>query len=271
MFDNKTTTKHFSATAAAMLFAATLAFTYLPKASADDWDHKTVITFGEVVQIPGQALPAGTYVFKTMRNTGDEHVVQIFDKNEQHLFATLLAIPVYRDAYSYHRDEPAIRFEERLSTEPQAVKIWFRPGDDIGQEFIYSKNQSQLLAMNSAWAVQGTAQTEVAMAETPAPVPNEPAAVQTTPAEDNSAVTPTESEPTPAAEAPAAPSPSVEETPEATPDTTQDQSASTPSSDTNSTPTTLPKTGSELPLIGLLGSFSLALGAGISKLSKRSR
>jgi len=271
MFVKKTTQKH-SWTLAAVLFAATLVFTYLPKASADDFDHKTIITFGEAVQIPGQALPAGTYTFKTMRSPSDDHVVQIFDKDGRHLYATLLAIPVYRDLSRYHEDAPAIKFEERLSNEPQAVKIWFRPGDDIGNEFIYPKNQSQLLAMNSAWAVQGTAQTEVAMAEAPVAVPNEPAAVQTTPSTDNT-VTPTETEPTPEAEAPAAPAPSAEETPESTtPDMSQDQApATTPSNDTNSTPSTLPKTGSELPLIGMLGTLSLVVGAGVSKLRKRSR
>jgi LPXTG-motif cell wall-anchored protein len=266
----KKTTNHM--TAAAVL-AAALVFAYLPKASADDWDHKTIITFGEAVQIPGQALPAGTYTFKTMRSPSDDHVVQIFDQDGKHLYATLLAIPVYRDTSRNHGDAPAIKFEERLSNEPQAVKVWFRPGDDIGQEFIYSKNQSKLLAMNSAWAIQGTATTEVATAEA-APVLNEPAAVTQTPAVVDTTPTPSDSEPTPDAEAPVAPAPSAEEMPEgSTPDASQDQTpATTPSSnDTNSTPSSLPKTGSELPLIGMLGTFSLLVGTGVSKLRKRVR
>ncbi len=264
MFEKKTTNKH-SWTAAAVLIAATLVFTYLPKASADDFDHKTIITFGEAVQIPGQALPAGTYTFKTMRSPSDNHVVQVFDKDGMHLYATLLAIPVYRDTSRYHADEPVIKFEERLSNEPQAVKIWFRPGDDVGNEFVYSKDQSKLLAMNSAWAIQGTANTEVATAEAAPALPSEPAV--TTPAVVDT--TPTETEPTPAAEAPA---PSAEEMPEATPETETPQApATTPDTNSSSTPSTLPKTGSELPLIGLLGSLSLALGAGVSKLRKRSR
>ena len=34
------------------------------RASADDFDQKTVFTFSGPVEIPGQVLSAGTYVFK---------------------------------------------------------------------------------------------------------------------------------------------------------------------------------------------------------------
>lgn len=247
-------------------------FTYLPKASADDTDKKTVITFGETVQIPGQALPAGTYVFKTMRMTGDGHIVQIFDKDGHKLFATLMAVPVYRDTSSYHGDQPAIRFEERLSTEPQAVKVWFRPGDDIGQEFTYSKDQSRLLAKNSPWAIPGTVTTEIAQSNMPAP---DNGIVAEPPADTASAVqTPDTSAPvtpspdTAADEDKAAPSPMAEETPDAglpqdqaQPPATSETPSSTPD---DNKPDQLPKTGSELALIGLAGSFSLALGAAVS-------
>jgi len=37
---------------------------------ADDWDRKTVVTFSAPVEVPGSALPAGTYVFKlALRST----------------------------------------------------------------------------------------------------------------------------------------------------------------------------------------------------------
>ena len=262
----------------AILCAVLTVFTYLPKASADGWDHKTIITFGETVQVPGQALPAGTYVFKTMKNTGDGHVVQIFDKDEHKLFATLMAIPVYRDISRYHLDEPAIRFEERLSTEPQAVKIWFRPGDSIGQEFTYSKDQSGLLAKNSPWAIPGTETTEVAQSNMPAPdsgIVAEP--TETTPAvqtpDTSGAVTPSTDSGND--EDQAAPSPMAEETPDAGLPQDQSQPPATSSDTSNSTsdtkPDTLPKTGGELALIGLAGSFSLALGGVVSAYRRRAR
>jgi hypothetical protein len=36
---------------------------------ADTWDKKTIVTFSESVEIPGQVLPAGTYVFKLANRT----------------------------------------------------------------------------------------------------------------------------------------------------------------------------------------------------------
>ena len=41
-----------------------LAALVVPKARADEWDKKTIVSFSAPVQIPGTVLPAGTYVFK---------------------------------------------------------------------------------------------------------------------------------------------------------------------------------------------------------------
>ena len=73
-----------------------------PMASADDWNRKTVITFSGPVEIPAVhlagwgVLPAGTYVFKILDSTSDRHIVQIFNKEETTIYATVLAIPNYR-------------------------------------------------------------------------------------------------------------------------------------------------------------------------------
>ena len=80
------------------LMAAVLA----PVARADDWNRKTVITFSGPVEIPGVhltgwgVLPAGTYVFKILDSQSDRHIVQIFNKDETTIYATILAIPNYR-------------------------------------------------------------------------------------------------------------------------------------------------------------------------------
>jgi hypothetical protein len=272
MFENNTTKKQWRGLSVAILCTVMTAFTYLPKAAADDWDKKTVITFGETVQIPGQALPAGTYVFKLMNSASDRHVVQIFDQHERKLIATLLAVPDYREQPAKN----AIRFEERLSTEPQAIKVWFRPGDLTGNEFLYSKNQSQLLARNSPWAVPGTTTTEVASAATApaAPVVTEPS--ETTPAvetpSDNSSTAMPSPSTSDAEQAPEGPSPSAEETPDAgIPQDAAQQPAQSTDTTTTDKSDKLPKTGSELPLIGLLGSFSLGFGCLVSAYRRRFR
>jgi hypothetical protein len=42
--------------------AAVLCATFVTVARGDNWDKKTIVTFSDSVEIPGQVLPAGTYV-----------------------------------------------------------------------------------------------------------------------------------------------------------------------------------------------------------------
>jgi hypothetical protein len=116
---------------------------FTPKASADEIDKKTVVTFSEPVEIPGTVLPAGTYVFKILDSRIDRNIVQVFDKDETHLYATVLAIPNYRLKPT---GETVIRFEERPTGSPEALRAWFYPGEDCGQEFVYLHNRAAALA-----------------------------------------------------------------------------------------------------------------------------
>ena len=116
-----------------MLFGATLA----PGARADQWDRKTIVTFSDSVEIPGQVLPAGTYVFRLADSPADRHIVQIWNADETQILATTMAIPNTR---SERPDKSIFEFEERAGNAPMALKVWFYPGDSTGQEFIYSRS-----------------------------------------------------------------------------------------------------------------------------------
>jgi len=126
-----------------ILLAGLAAATLLPAARADEWNQKTVVTFSAAVEVPGQVLPAGTYVFKVANSHSNRHIVQVFNKNENQLFGTFLAIPNYRPRPS---DKTIIRFEERAAGEPQAVKAWFYPNRNYGHEFVYPKTEAVALA-----------------------------------------------------------------------------------------------------------------------------
>jgi hypothetical protein len=116
-----------------LLFCTALA----PGSKADLWNKKTIVTFNDSVEIPGQVLPAGTYVFKLADSFSDRHSVQIWNADENQLFATILAVPSTRLEST---DESLFEFEERPSNSPMALKYWFYPGDTTGQEFAYSYN-----------------------------------------------------------------------------------------------------------------------------------
>src|SRR5258706_9492933 len=120
-----------------------------PTAKADDWNRKTVVTFSAPVEIPGVhlkgwgVLPAGTYVFKILDSLSDRHIVQIFSQDELTVYATILAIPNYRLKAT---DKTVITFRERAAGEPEALRAWFYPGRNWGEEFVYPKEKAIVLA-----------------------------------------------------------------------------------------------------------------------------
>src|SRR5579872_6287430 len=128
---------------------ALLGTVLVPGAKADDWNRKTTITFSGPVEIPGvhlkgwSVLPAGTYVFKILDSQSDRHIVQIFSKDETTIYATILAIPNYRLKAT---DKTVVTFRERPAGEPEALRAWFYPGRNWGEEFVYPKARAMVLA-----------------------------------------------------------------------------------------------------------------------------
>ena len=122
---------------------------FSPAAKADDWNRKTKMTFSGPVEIPGvhlkgwAVLPAGTYVFKILDSSSDRHVVQIFSADEKTVYATILAIPNYRLKAT---DKTVVTFRERPAGEPEALRAWFYPGKNWGEEFVYPKARAVELA-----------------------------------------------------------------------------------------------------------------------------
>lgn len=110
---------------------------------ADQWDKKTTLTFSQPVEIPGQILPAGTYMFKIADSPSDRHIVQIYNADGSQIIATVLAINDWRLKPT---GDTVIKFAERSGDNPEAVKAWFYPGDNFGQEFVYPRARAMELA-----------------------------------------------------------------------------------------------------------------------------
>jgi len=228
--------------AAATVFGVgLLSATWLPCAKADEFNRKTEITFSGPVEIPGVhltgwgVLPAGTYVFKVMDSQSDRHIVQIFSKDEKTVYATILAIPNYRLKPT---DKTVITFRERPAGEPEALRAWFYPGRNWGEEFVYPKSKAVALAKVSNIAVLATA-TEV---KVEVEKPEEAEVVEQLKQAPIIAVKPTGEEVEVAQVIQTAPEPVVEVA--------------------DLTPVALPETASPLSLIALLG--MLAIGGALA-------
>jgi hypothetical protein len=126
--------------------ALSLLGTFLvPSSRADEYDKKTVITFSQPFEIPGgKVLPAGTYTFKLMDSPADRHIVQIFNADGTQIFATVLAINNYRFTAT---GKTVMLFSERPADAPDALKAWFYPNNNWGQEFVYPKRRAIQLAL----------------------------------------------------------------------------------------------------------------------------
>jgi hypothetical protein len=112
-------------------------------AKADTWNKATKITFPEPVEVSGKVLQAGTYWFQLMDSPSNRNIVQIWNEDRTKLINTILTIPNYR---LQPTGDTVIKFSERPSGAPQAVKAWFYPGDGFGQEFVYPETRAAVLA-----------------------------------------------------------------------------------------------------------------------------
>jgi len=210
------------------LFAVTLlAATVLPSAQADTWNKKTVVTFSQAVEVPGKILPAGTYTFQLLDSQSDRHIVQIFNADGSQILATILAINNYR---LQPTGDTVMKFSERPGDSPEALRAWFYPGDNFGQEFVYPKPRAIVLAQTAKVIVPAVAADTI-----------DDSVIKTIPIV---AVTPDLKEVEVAKVIQTTPPAAVKETEE------------------------LPQTAGSLPLIALLGGLSISLALGLKLVLK---
>jgi hypothetical protein len=192
-------------------------------------------------------LQAGTYVFR-LADTPGRNVVQVLRRDEKDILGQWLFVQAERPEVT---GETVITFKETREGTTPAVQYWYYPGEKIGKEFIYPKDQALKIARRtgatvkteggeiSASATTETADTSVINgAGLPAEAPAE-----TTVAEAQ--VTTPEPAPAPAA--------------------TSGTSAQSEQPVGTSGRAELPRTASPLPLSGLLGLFSLMGATGLRR------
>ena len=137
-----------------LLAAAALGAAVLPGVRADEWNKKTIVTFSQPVEVPGKILPAGTYTFQLMDSPSDRHIVQIFNADGSQIITTVLAINDYR---LQPTGQTVMKFNERPGDSPDALRAWFYPGDNFGQEFVYPRARAIQLAQTMNTVVPAVA------------------------------------------------------------------------------------------------------------------
>jgi hypothetical protein len=111
-------------------------------AHASEMDQYTHLSFSQQVQIPGQTLPAGTYLFKLLA-ADDLNLIQISSLDGSHVYATLRTISTERPEVT---GDTVLVMAEQGSEKPVAILKWFYPGRTDGHEFVYSGSEKEQLA-----------------------------------------------------------------------------------------------------------------------------
>lgn len=130
-------------TLTALKIAVLAGFFSLATVQADQWDKKTTITIDAPMQIPTTTLQPGTYTLKLLESQSNRHIVTVWDKDGTKLITTILAIPNYRLKPT---GDSKFGFWETPAEQPKALRAWFYPGDNFGQEFAYPKDTAAKLA-----------------------------------------------------------------------------------------------------------------------------
>jgi hypothetical protein len=162
--------KRAIAIATATVLTLLVALTLNVGAQQPDTRDRTIMTFSSAVELPGMRLEPGTYVFK-MADSASRNVIQVFDKDEKNILGQWLFVSAERPEVS---GDTVVTFRETSAASTPAVQFWYYPGEKIGKEFIYPKDQALRIAQRTGATVQSEGGPVTATAN--AEVSAEPAA-----------------------------------------------------------------------------------------------
>src|SRR5688572_20960967 len=136
--------------ATALAFAAVAAVASGVAAQESNTSERTFLTFSAAVEMPGMTLQQGTYVFK-LADTPSRNVVQVWDRDEKNMLGQWLFVQAERPEVT---GENVVMFKETREGATPAVQFWYFPGEKIGKEFLYPKDQAERIAARTGVGVR---------------------------------------------------------------------------------------------------------------------
>src|ERR1043165_3511692 len=134
----------------ALLVAVLAVFSSRVAAQETNVQEVTYLTFSNTVEMPGVTLPAGTYMFR-LADTPSRNVVQVLDRDGKDIKGQWLFVQSERPEVT---GDTVIMFKENREGAPPAIQYWYFPGEKIGKEFIYPKDQAQKIAARTGQKVR---------------------------------------------------------------------------------------------------------------------
>ena len=127
----------------ALLLAAMAITSSFQDASSYQWDKKSTLNAEKQVEFPGIVLEPGVYIVRLKESGEKRSTVEILNKDESQVLATLIAVPDHRMKTD---DNAEFLFHEVKTDGPLPVRSWFFSGDLVGLEFIYPKARAKEIA-----------------------------------------------------------------------------------------------------------------------------
>jgi hypothetical protein len=112
-------------------------------------NERTFMTFSNTVEMPGVTLPAGTYVFR-LADSPTRNVVQVLSQDEKNILGQWTFVQAQRPKAT---EDTVVMFREQPEGTTAAVQFWYYPGETIGKEFVYPKDQAQKIANRTGASV----------------------------------------------------------------------------------------------------------------------
>jgi hypothetical protein len=129
-----------------IVYAAIMVTTLLQGPPAGEWSKRSVFSTNHQVEFPGIVLEAGDYIVRLGENDEKRGFVQVLNRDETQILATVVAI---RDHRIHPEDSGEFTFHEVQNDGPQPVQSWFYSGDPVGFEFVYPKIRAKEIARES--------------------------------------------------------------------------------------------------------------------------
>jgi hypothetical protein len=118
-------------------------------AQQPDTHDRTIMTFSAAVELPGMRLEPGMYVFR-LADTASRNVIQVLSQDEMQVLGQWLSVPAERPEVT---GDTVVTFREASADTTPAIQFWFYPGEKIGKEFIYPKDQALRIAQRTGVGV----------------------------------------------------------------------------------------------------------------------
>ena len=98
-------------------------------------NREMALTFSSDVRVPGQVLPAGSYIFRIENPMTTSTYVRVTTGDRQESFGYFI---VRRERMANRVEDATVRFHEASAGHPPAIRDWWYPGHKMGFAPVYS-------------------------------------------------------------------------------------------------------------------------------------